>query len=122
MGYNLLPLARLTEHFERLPGIGKKSAQRLAFQILRMPEEEARSFADAILEAREKIGYCKICRNLTDGDRCPVCSDPSRDEGTICVVEDPKDVIAFERTKEYNEQIVQYDAAYGFKNFSQSDY
>ncbi len=102
MGYSLLPLAKLTEHFERLPGIGKKSAQRLAFHILRMPEEEARDFAKAILEAREKIGYCKICRNLTDGDCCPICSDPTRDETTICVVEDPKDVIAFERTKEYH--------------------
>ena len=102
MNYSVLPLTKLTEHFARLPGIGKKSAQRLAFHILRMPEEEARDFAAAILEAREKIGYCEICKNITDAPRCAICCDESRDQTTICVVEDPRDVIAIERTKEYN--------------------
>ena len=102
MNYSVLPLTKLTEHFARLPGIGKKSAQRLAFHILRMPEEEAKDFAAAILEAREKIGYCEICKNITDSPRCAICCDESRDQTTICVVEDPRDVIAIERTKEYN--------------------
>ena len=102
MNYSVLPLTKLTECFARLPGIGRKSAQRLAFHILRMPEEEAKSFAKAILEAREKIGYCEICKNITDTPRCAVCSDETRDKSTICVVEDPRDVIAIERTKEYH--------------------
>lgn len=102
MNYSVLPLTKLTEHFARLPGIGKKSAQRLAFHILRMPEEEAREFAASILEAREKIGYCEVCKNITDAPRCAICCDESRDRTTICVVEDPRDVIAIERTKEYH--------------------
>jgi len=102
MGYNVLPLTKLTEHFERLPGIGKKSAQRLAFHVLRMPEAEARDFAQCILEAREKIRYCEICKNITDSERCSICRDESRDRSVICVVEDPRDVLAFERTREYN--------------------
>lgn len=102
MNYGVLPLTKLTECFSRLPGIGKKSAQRLAFHVLRMPKEEADAFANAILEAREKIGYCEICKNITDTPRCAICSDESRDRTTICVVEDPRDVIAIERTKEYH--------------------
>ena len=102
MNYGVLPLKKLTECFARLPGIGKKSAQRLAFHVLRMPKEEADAFANAILEAREKIGYCEICKNITDTPRCAICSDESRDRTTICVVEDPRDVIAIERTKEYH--------------------
>lgn len=102
MNYSVLPLTKLTECFARLPGIGKKSAQRLAFHVLRMPKEEADAFANAILEAREKIGYCEICKNITDTPRCAICSDESRDRTTICVVEDPRDVIAIERTKEYH--------------------
>ena len=102
MNYRVLPLTKLTEHFARLPGIGKKSAQRLAFHVLRMPEEEAKAFAEAILEAREKIGYCEVCKNITDAPRCAICCDETRDRSTICVVEDPRDVIAIERTKEYN--------------------
>ncbi len=102
MNYGVLPLTKLTECFARLPGIGKKSAQRLAFHVLRMPKEEADAFANAILEAREKIGYCEICKNITDAPRCAICSDESRDRTTICVVEDPRDVIAIERTKEYH--------------------
>ena len=102
MNYSVLPLTKLTECFARLPGIGRKSAQRLAFHILRMPEEEAKAFANAILEAREKIGYCEICKNITDTPRCAICSDETRDKSTVCVVEDPRDVIAIERTKEYH--------------------
>ncbi len=102
MNYQVLPLTKLTEHFARLPGIGKKSAQRLAFHILRMPEEEAKAFAECILEAREKVGYCEVCKNLTDTPRCAICNDEMRDRTTICVVEDPRDVIAIERTREYN--------------------
>ena len=102
MNYSVLPLTKLTECFARLPGIGRKSAQRLAFHILRMPEEEAKAFANAILEAREKIGYCEICKNITDTPRCAICSDETRDYSTVCVVEDPRDVIAIERTKEYH--------------------
>ena len=102
MNYSVPPLTKLTECFARLPGIGRKSAQRLAFHILRMPEEEAKAFANAILEAREKIGYCEICKNITDTPRCAICSDETRDKSTICVVEDPRDVIAIERTKEYH--------------------
>ena len=102
MNYGVLPLTKLTECFARLPGIGKKSAQRLAFHVLRMPKEEADAFANAILEAREKIGYCEICKNITDTPRCAICSDESRDRTMICVVEDPRDVIAIERTKEYH--------------------
>ena len=102
MNYSVLPLTKLTEYFERLPGIGKKSAQRLAFYVLRMPKEEAEGFAAAILDAREKIGYCEVCKNITDKPRCAICSDETRDDGTICVVEDPRDVLAIERTKEYH--------------------
>lgn len=102
MRYSVLPLTKLTEHFERLPGIGKKSAQRLAFHVLRMPEDEAKDFVSSILEAREKIRYCEVCKNITDTPRCAICSDEGRDKSIICVVEDPRDVIAIERTKEYN--------------------
>ena len=102
MRYSVLPLTKLTEHFERLPGIGKKSAQRLAFHVLKMPESEAKDFVDSILEARQKISYCEVCKNITDSPRCAICSDDSRDKSIICVVEDPRDVIAIERTKEYN--------------------
>ena len=102
MGYEILPLTKLIEHFERLPGVGKKSAQRLAFYILNMPREKAADFAASILEAREKIHYCSVCQNITDQETCSLCQDASRDHSTVCVVEDPRDVLAFERTKEYN--------------------
>lgn len=101
MAYNVLALTRLVEQFERLPGIGKKSAQRLAFHVIDMPEEKAKGFADAILEAHAKIRRCDICQNLTEERLCPICGDKGRDRHVICVVEAPQDVIAFERTKEY---------------------
>ncbi len=100
-GYSAAPFARLVEQFERLPGIGSKTAQRLAYHVLRMPEAEAKAFANAITDAHEKIHYCKQCCNLADGDLCPICKNERRDRSTVCVVEDPKDVIALERTQEY---------------------
>lgn len=84
-----------------LPGIGRKSAQRLAFHVLNMPKERAEDFARCILEAREKIHKCAVCQNLTDEELCPICRDESRDHTTICVVENSQDVLAFERTREY---------------------
>ena len=102
MAYQVAPLARLIEQFERLPGIGRKTAQRLAFYVLDLPEKEARKFAEAILEAKEKIHCCSVCQNLTDGEVCPVCANNARDKRVICVVEDPRDVMAFERMREYN--------------------
>ncbi len=100
--YQAAPLERLIEQFEKLPGIGKKTAQRLAFFTLNMPEGEAELFADAIVQARQKIHQCSICQNLTDSEVCSVCAAQDRDKTTICVVEDPRDVLAFERTREYN--------------------
>lgn len=100
-GYNVAPLSRLVEQFERLPGIGRKSAQRLAYFVLQLPDKEAKAFADAILEAHEKIHYCKVCCNLTDQELCPVCRNETRDRSVICVVEDPRDVMALERTHEF---------------------
>ncbi len=102
MEYQVAPLARLVEKFEQLPGIGKKSAQRLAFHVLNMSKEQAEAFAQAILDAHAKIHYCKVCQNLTDQETCSICSHTGRDHSMICVVEDPQDVLAFERTREYN--------------------
>lgn len=95
-------LEQLIEQFAKLPSVGKKSAQRLAFHILDMSDAEAQRFTDAILNARKSIRRCRICCNLTDGEVCNICSSQSRDKSTICVVEDPRDVIAIERTHEYN--------------------
>ncbi len=102
MAYTVAPLARLIEQLERLPGIGHKSAQRLAFYLLNLPEKNAADFVSAITEAREKIHECTVCHNLTDQELCPICRSGGRDASTICVVEDPRDVLAFERTREYN--------------------
>lgn len=101
MGYNIPPLDRLAENFEKIPGIGRKSAQRMAFYVLGLSEEQARDFADSILEAKARIHCCSVCQNLTDSETCPICSDPARDHSVICVVEDAQDVMAFERTREY---------------------
>ncbi len=99
--YHVAPLARLVEQFERLPGIGHKTAQRLAYYMLGTSKEDAEEFSKAILEAHEKIHYCKICCNLTDQELCPVCRNAERDRSIICVVEDPRDVMALERTNEF---------------------
>ena len=97
-----LPLVILSEQFARLPGIGMKTAQRLAYHVVSLPDEEAKAFADAIMNAHSSIHECGICCNLTDQRICPVCSDDMRDTSTICVVETPKDITAFERTNEYH--------------------
>ena len=102
MEYFPAPLENLVEHFAKLPGVGVKSAQRLAFYVLGLPMEEAQAFADAITEAKKGVTLCPVCRNLTSGGLCPICSSPKRDEDTICVVADPRDVIALERSREYN--------------------
>ena len=101
MGYSIPPLDRLAEQFERIPGVGRKSAQRMAFYVLGLSEEQAAEFAEALLEAKKKVHCCSVCQNLTDSETCPVCSDEKRDRSVICVVEDAQDVMAFERTREY---------------------
>ena len=101
MDYKVTSLNRLIEWFSRLPGIGKKTAARLAFYVLNLPQKEALDFAQTIIDAKEKVHTCKVCQNLTDSDVCEVCADPKRDRTVVCVVEDPKDVLAFERTGEY---------------------
>ncbi|MCI8524362.1 MAG: recombination protein RecR [Oscillospiraceae bacterium] len=92
---------RLTEQFARLPGIGGKTAQRLAFHVLSLPEAEAEEFAEAITEAKRTVRTCPVCQNLTDQALCAICGDEQRDRGTICVVAEPRDVIAMERAREY---------------------
>ncbi len=102
MRYFPAALERLTEQFARLPGIGGKTAQRLAFHVLSLPKEEAEEFANAIVAARTDVHTCSVCQNLTDRALCPICDDPQRDQGLICVVAEPRDVIAMERSREYN--------------------
>lgn len=102
MRYFPAALERLTEQFARLPGIGGKTAQRLAFHILSLSPEEAELFAQTILEAKQTVHTCAVCQNLTDQERCAICEDPDRDHSLICVVAEPRDVIAMERSREYN--------------------
>lgn len=101
MDYYALPIGNLIEQLSKLPGIGRKTAQRLAFYILEMEPLEAEKLALAITNAKEEIKYCSICCNLTDEDPCYICSDDRRDKSTICVVEGAKDIIAMERTREF---------------------
>lgn len=101
MQYFPAALQELSDQFARLPGIGGKTAQRLAFRVLEMPMEDAQAFADAIIEAKQTVHTCPVCQNLTDRDICPICQDDVRDQGLICVVADPKDVIAMERAREF---------------------
>ncbi len=101
MLYYAEPVARLIEELGKLPGIGPKTAQRLAFHLLNADPGEARELARAIVQAREKIRYCSICSNLTDTDPCLTCRDTTRNRSIICVVEEPRDVVAIERTREY---------------------
>jgi recombination protein RecR len=96
------PVQTLVTELSRLPGIGNRTAQRLAFYILRASDEDANALAEAIREVKEKIGLCEVCFNLTDEARCRICEDPRRDQGLICVVEEPSDVIPMERTHEYH--------------------
>lgn len=102
MAYNLVSLTELTEQFASLPGIGKKTAARLAFHMLTASPEKAKRFANSLISAREKIHFCPVCQALTEAELCPVCSDTKRDKSVICVVEEPMDVLAFERAREYN--------------------
>ena len=102
MEYFPAPLEKLVEQFARLPGIGGKSAQRLAFHVLSLSDEEAQAFADAIVDAKRSVTCCPVCQNLTAGGLCPICASPKRDGSTICVVADPRDVVAMERAREYN--------------------
>ena len=95
-------LDNLVDKFAALPGIGRKSAQRLAFHVLALPDAEARSFAEAILEAKNNVHCCRICQNLTEGDICSICASDVRDKTTICVVSEPRDVMSIERGHEYN--------------------
>ena len=95
------PLARLVGEFEKLPGIGPKSAQRLAFYVLRLSEEEAQALADAVVEVKRRISYCRVCFNFTDQEVCDICRDPRRDKGLLCVVADPRDLVAMEKTGEF---------------------
>ena len=95
-------LENLVDHFASLPGVGRKSAQRLAFHVLGLSDEEARAFADAILDAKSNVHCCRICQNLTEGEICSVCASPTRDKATICVVSEPRDVLSIERGREYN--------------------
>ena len=94
-------LQNLADQFARLPGIGGKTAQRLSFHVLELPLEDAQNFADAILEAKRQVHTCPVCQNLTDREICPICDDDSRDRSTVCVVAEPKDVIAMERSREF---------------------
>lgn len=101
MNYYGNPITKLIEELSQLPGIGGKSAQRLAFYIINMPQQKVESLASAIVEAKKNIKYCLSCYNLTDTEICPICSNPKREKDTIMVVEDPRDMAAYERTKEY---------------------
>ena len=102
MARMIRPLANLYEQLRRLPGVGSKTAMRLAYHIIDMPESEVQQLADALSSAKKSIHYCSQCFNLTDGEKCAVCSDPSRDHFTICVVEQPQDIAAMERSHGYN--------------------
>ncbi|NLA73370.1 MAG: recombination protein RecR [Clostridiales bacterium] len=102
MTYNVEALTTLVEQFMKIPSVGRKTAQRMAFHVLNISKKEAEDFAQAILDAHEKIRKCSICFNLSQDELCPVCKNPSRDTGVICVVEDPRDVIAIERTREFS--------------------
>ncbi|MBQ7002357.1 MAG: recombination protein RecR [Oscillospiraceae bacterium] len=100
--HDALPLVVLTEQFAKLPGIGMKSAARLAYHVMSMEADEVEAFAHALLDAKKTVHYCECCENLTDQSRCPICENPDRDSSVICVVETPKDITAFERTGQYN--------------------
>lgn len=95
-------LENLVDKFSSLPGIGRKSAQRLAFHVLSLPDDEAQSFADAIVSAKKSVHCCKVCQNLTEGEICQICASDTRDKSTVCVVSEPRDVLSIERGREYN--------------------
>ncbi|HLH19325.1 MAG TPA: recombination mediator RecR [Bryobacteraceae bacterium] len=96
------PLARLITEFKRLPGIGQKSAQRIAFHVLRANREDAERLAQAVLDVKDKLGLCAVCNNISDGEICQYCSDPRRDPHTVCVVEEPHNIVGIETTRQYD--------------------
>jgi recombination protein RecR len=100
--YDVAALEKLVEQFQKIPSIGRKTAQRMAFHVLDLPENEAKEFADAIMEAHTKIHHCSLCHNLTEFELCPICESVTRDHSLLCVVEDPRDVPALERTREFS--------------------
>ena len=102
MGYNAAPLERLIDEFSKFPGIGRKGATRMAYQVLSMQPADAEALAEAIRAAHTKLHRCRICQDYTEGELCPICSSAKRDPSIICVVENPRDVAAFERTREYH--------------------
>jgi len=102
MRFFTAPVENLIEQFQKLPGVGRKTAQRLAFFMLSLPDAEAQGFANAIINAKKTVKFCSVCQNLTDTEICSLCSDNARDKETVCVVSDPKDVAAIEKTREYN--------------------
>lgn len=102
MRFFTAPVENLIEQFQKLPGVGRKTAQRLAFFVLSLPEEEAQGFANAVINAKKSVKFCSVCQNLTDTEVCSLCADQARDKTTVCVVSDPKDVAAIEKTREYN--------------------
>ena len=99
--YDVAALEKLVEQFQKIPSIGRKTAQRMAFHVLDLPDNEAKEFADAIMEAHTKIHHCALCHNLTENELCPICESVTRDHSLLCVVEDPRDVPALERTREF---------------------
>jgi len=99
--YDVAALEKLVEQFQKIPSIGRKTAQRMAFHVLDLPDNEAKEFADAIMEAHTKIHHCSLCHNLTENELCPICESQTRDHSLLCVVEDPRDVPALERTREF---------------------
>jgi recombination protein RecR len=96
------PLARLIQEFKRLPGIGQKSAQRIAFHVLRTSREDAERLAAAVLDVKDKLGLCAMCNNISDGELCPFCRDPHRDHSVVCVIEEPHNVLPIETTRQFN--------------------
>ncbi len=102
MDFYPVAIEKLIEEFAKLPGVGKKTAQRLTLHVLNLPKDEVEEFASALVKARGTIKYCSVCGNFTDSDPCAICSNPSRDKSQICVVEQPKDIMTMEKVKDYN--------------------
>lgn len=102
MDFYPVAIEKLIEEFAKLPGVGKKTAQRLTLHVLNLPKDEVEEFASALIKARGTIKYCSVCGNFTDSDPCAICSNPSRNKSQICVVEQPKDIMTMEKVKEYN--------------------
>lgn len=102
MAYDVAALERLIEQFQKIPSIGRKTAQRMAFHVLDLTDEQAKEFADAIIDAHTKIHHCSLCHNITENELCPVCASANRDHTTVCVMEEPRDVLALERTREFH--------------------